>query len=229
MMKMILNKNILCLQQQVENSLETLLNLNLIRFYNPINVENDKINDTVRLSWFNHVSGRDVGSNAFLNINQYLSILEEGCYHALMEDYSIIRVSFTFRNNKLVSQNLLWWPCPVKIDFDDDEIDSPIEIVNLFLGDIKSFRMRSPIRVDFDLNRDTLNHPKAHIHTQHPKSRMNTVNPICFNTFIKFIYNHYYPHIELDNKRFPSISMNYPTSKDIAYYLEDKLVISQKI
>lgn len=228
MMKMILNKNILFLQQQVDNSLEILLNLNLIRFYNPINVEADKITDTIRLSWFNHLSGRDVGSNAFLNINQYLSILEAGSYHALMEDYSIIRVSFTFQNNKLISQNLLWWPCPVKIDF-DDEIDSPIEIVNLFLGDIDSFRMRSPIRVDFDLSRDTLDHPKAHIHTQHPKSRMNTVNPICFNTFIKFIYNHYYPHIGLNNKDFPSISINYPKSKDITYSLEDKLVISRSI
>ena len=226
MMKQTLNKNISFLQQQIDNSLETLLNLKLIRFYNPINVEKNEIEDSTRLSWFNHVGGREFASSAFLTIKQYLSILENGSYHALLNDYSIIRVSFTFHQNKLVSQNLLWWPCPVEIDFNDSGEESPIDIINLFLEDVESYRMRSPIRIDFDLSKDTIDHPKAHIHTQHPKSRMNTISPICFNTFVKFIFNHYYPMVVLDNKYFPSYSISYPSTKEISYSLREKLIIA---
>lgn len=85
--------------------------------------------------------------------------------------------------------------------------------------------MRSPIRVDFDIKNDTELHPKAHIHTQHPKSRMNTVKPICFNTFIKFIFNHYYPTVDFDGSKFNSVNLIYESTKDIEYHLKEKMLI----
>lgn len=105
--KKILNKNVLNIKEQIDNSLELLLNLKLIKFYNPVNVEYSKIKDTTKISWNNHLGGRNVSSNAFLSIAQYLSFLEQGSYHALLNDFSIIRVSFVFEHNKLISQNLL--------------------------------------------------------------------------------------------------------------------------
>ncbi|MDR7002727.1 DUF2290 domain-containing protein [Neobacillus niacini] len=220
-----LNKNVLALKEQIDNSLELLLSLNLIQFYNPVNVEYNEADDISKISWFNHIGGREVSSNAFLTIKQYLAILESGAYHVLMNDYSIIRASFTFKHNKLITQNLLWWPCPVKVDFGDNGEDSPAEIVSLFLEDTENFRMRSPVRIDFDKDNDTEDHPKAHIHTQHYKSRMNTVRPICFNTFLKFIFNHYYPTLKINNKIFSSCPINFESSKEISYTLKEKLMI----
>lgn len=220
-----MNKNIQNVVDQINNSLELLLNLKLIKFYNPVKVEYNKVKDETKISWNNHEGGRNVSSNAFLRIDQYLSILEQGSYHALLNDFSIIRVSFTFQQNKLISQNLLWWPCPVKVDMLDDGEYSPYEIVSVFLDDKDYYRMRSPIRIDFDCNNDTATHPKAHIHTQHSESRMNTIKPICFNTFIKFIFNHYYPTIDLDNSKFNSIILNFERKKEIDYVLKEKLII----
>lgn len=220
-----MNKNVLVIKEQIENSLEVLLNLKLIKFYNPVKVEYDQIKDITVISWYNHKGGREVSSNAFLSIEQYLTLLEHGAYHGLMNDLSIIRASFTFEHNKLISQNLLWWPCPVTIDFEDDGEFSPFEIVNLYLDDKKYFRMRSPIRVDFDINNDTVDHPKAHIHTQHPKSRMNTIKPICFNTFIRFIFNHYYPTIKVNNDDFPNSPLLHKSTKELSYTLKDQLII----
>lgn len=226
MMKQNLNKNILVMQEQIDNSLELLRNLNLIHFYNPVSLTHFKSEGITRLSWTNHISGREISSQAFTQIKQYLHLLENGSYHALLKDFSIIRVSFTYEQNLLVSQNLLWWPCPVKIEFEDEDDYSPIEIVKLFLEDIDSFRMRSPIRIDFDNSNDTFDHPRAHIHTQHPESRMNTVGPICFNTFVKFIYNHYYPETKLKNTNFPATPIKYTSNKEIDYVLKEKLILT---
>ncbi|MGY1460353.1 DUF2290 domain-containing protein [Bacillus toyonensis] len=221
-----INQNVLAIKEQIDNSLNQLASLNIVRFYNPSNITNNKQDDTFRISWFNHVGGRNVSSNAFLHLNQYLAILESGAYHALMHDYSILRVSFTYQHSKLISQNLLWWPCPVKIDFEYEEEFTPFELVNDFLEDKNNYRMRSPIRIDFDIENDTEDHPKAHIHTQHPKSRMNTVEPICFNTFIRFILNHYYPEVDVDITKFPKCPISYPKVKEIKYILEEKLVLA---
>ncbi|MDQ0926538.1 hypothetical protein QFZ25_000598 [Bacillus atrophaeus] len=222
-----MNKNVLSIKEQIENSLDVLLNLKLIKFFNPVKVDYDQGNDKTVISWYNHKGGREVSSNAFLKLSQYLTLLEHGAYHVLMNDYSIIRFSFTFEHNKLISQNLLWWPCPVFIDFEDDGEFSPYDIVNLHLEDQENLRMRSPIRVDFDFSNDTPDHPKAHVHTQHPKSRMNTIKPICFNTFIRFILNHYYPSVNISDDDFPSTPILVKSSKEISYNLKDQLFISQ--
>ncbi|MCC0567571.1 DUF2290 domain-containing protein [Brevibacillus borstelensis] len=219
------NSCVLVLKEQINNSLELLKTLNLVRFYNEIGEEYLKDEDLYRLSWKNHTGGRNVSSNAFLKINQYLEILESGAYHAILFDYSIIRVSFSFSGDELVSQNLLWWPCPVEVDFEDEEFDSFAEIVNLFLQEREYYRMRSPVRIDLDTSNDSPEHPKAHMHIQHPKSRINTEEPICFNTFVKFIINNYYPQISIKDSDFPSTNIRYRSSKRIDYIKKHKLYI----
>lgn len=70
-----------------------------------------------------------------------------------MFDNSIIRCSFTFQNSKLISQNLLWWPCPVTKDTDMEDEFGLIESIKMKLEDheVSSYlQMRSPIRIDFD-------------------------------------------------------------------------------
>lgn len=219
------NKCVLNLKNQINNSLVLLEKLKLVRYYNNIEEEYIVDDDVFRLSWKNHSGGRNVSSNAFLKIDQYLGILNSGAYHAILRDYSIIRVSFSFNDSNLVSQNLLWWPCPVEIDFEDEEYDSYVDIVEMFLYEKKNFRMRSPIRIDLDTTNNTPDHPMAHMHTQHPKSRINIEEPICFNSFIKFIINNYYPTITIRNSDFPSMILKHKSLSKVEYLIKDKLVI----
>ena len=219
------NKCVLQLKDQINNSLEILHNLHLVRYFNPIEEEYISSEDIYRLSWKNHIGGRSVSSKSFLKIEQFMDILNNGAYHAILFDYSIIRVSFSFDGNNLISQNLLWWPCPVVIDFEDDEYDSYIEIVELFLLEKENFRMRSPIRVDLDITNDTPDHPKAHLHMQHHDSRINIESPICFNTFIKYIFNKCYPNIAIRSSDFPSMNLKLESKEVIEYVHKHKLYI----
>lgn len=208
---------ILDLKEQVNNSIELLNQYGLIRFSFPINESVSK-NGNLMLTWDNHVGGRSVSSKAFLKIEQYISILESKAYHIILFDYSIIRVSFEFEGDKLISQNLLWWPCPVEItDFKDEDEESFETIVNLFLSDLENLRMRSPIRIDLDVSNDTALHPKAHMHTQHSDTRINTIEPICFNTFIKFVFNNFYPTVAFNNKQFPSRNLTFDRMAPVKY------------
>lgn len=225
-MKIQTNRNVDNILNQINNSLELLVELRLAVFFNPIHSVYDKTNNISKLTWNNHVSGRETSANAFTSVKQYLSILKSGAFHALLQDYSIIRVSFKFEGPKLISQNLLWWPCPVRFENDEHDEYTPAEIVELYLSEFANLQMRSPIRIDFDSENDKEDHPKAHLHTQHYESRMNTVRPICFNEFLKFIFNHYYPHIIFDNSKFSNIPLNYEKGKSIEYLLKEKMLIS---
>lgn len=75
--------------------------------------------------------------------------------------------------------------------------------------------MRSPIRIDFDSENDKEGHPAVHLHTQHHNSRMKVNKPICFNRFMRFIIENYYPNTVINfdkwyyaSFKFDEVNMN---------------------
>lgn len=52
--------------------------------------------------------------DSLLYIEQFLEIFKNRQYHFILKDGSLIRVSFKFSGSLLESQNLLWWPCPIR-------------------------------------------------------------------------------------------------------------------
>ena len=54
--------------------------------------------------------------------------------------------------------------------------------------------MRSPLRFDFDPSNTSELHPATHVHMQHADCRISAKRPICFNTFIKFVFKNFYPN-----------------------------------
>ena len=54
--------------------------------------------------------------------------------------------------------------------------------------------MRSPLRFDFDPSNTSDLHPATHVHMQHADCRISAKRPICFNTFIKFVFKNFYPN-----------------------------------
>lgn len=171
------------------------------------------INEKVQqLTWQNHRGGRLVSSKSFLKIDQYLEILSSYAYQLLLYDYSIIRYSFVLDGARILSQNLLWWPCPV-------HIDREVEIEFGFIEGIKEkvnasqnqsdYIMRSPIRVDFDCSNDQYSHPSAHIHFQHHDCRINSCRPICFNQFMKFVICNFYPDSNINCDKWTLLKYQY--------------------
>ncbi len=210
MMKMKTNKVFENTASQIKSTTEILKAKGFVVFdIPPQKIINDKCQ---QLTWQNHHSGRSVSSKAFLKIEQYLDILSTNAYQLLLSDYSIIRYSFVFDGSRLEQQNVLWWPCPVKMD---EETENEFGIVEGIKQKVNAsqnqsdFIMRSPIRIDFDSKNDEISHPRAHAHIAHPECRINSDHPICFNRFMKFIIDNFYPQEKINFKKWNILSYQY--------------------
>lgn len=67
-----------------------------------------------------------------------------------------------------------------------------------FLEDDKwyeNIEMRSPVRIDYDPRKEVVSsaHPPVHMHIEHMECRIFIEKPMCFNSFIKLIFNNFYP------------------------------------
>ncbi len=212
---------------QIRNSTEVLKELGIVQYEIPMDTIFEP--DRQVITWKNHKGGRDVSSKAFTTIAQYLAIVSSNAYQLLLKDYSIIRYSFTFCDNMLLAQNLLWWPCPVKLDNDTEEEFGLLESIKILLADKeagKKFLMRTPIRVDFDASKNTEYHPSAHVHIQHHDCRINSEKPICFNSFIELVIRNFYPEISINFKRWNNLRYQYPCKgRKIEYINRTRLLI----
>ena len=196
-----MNKNVENTLQQINNTLDILIAQGIVKYIQPCRIKENKKEGITSITWNNHVGGRAVSGKAFNTPGQYFSILASNAYQAIMIDYSVVRVSFTFSKEKLVAQNLLWWPCPVLMDDEMENEFGLFESVKVMLEDIESEKyltMRTPIRIDFDSSNNSYFHPRAHTHIQHHDSRINNIAPICFNCFMKFILETHYPYLNVD-------------------------------
>lgn len=209
----IMNKNLERIVAQIQNTVEQMQKSGYVLYYNLPKCE--EYDGKKVVTWNNHKGGREVSSKYFLRIAQYMKIVSDGAYMAILSDYSIIRCSFSFVDNKIVSENLLWWPCPVRMDSNMADEFGLIETVEMLLTDKdveKYIRMRSPIRVDFDVDNDTEEHPRAHLHMENEECRINTNEPICFNRFINYIVKSFYPSWKIEFKEYDYIKFQYDKS-----------------
>lgn len=195
-MKKLMNRHVENTQNQINNTLRTLQTLGLVRVSKSLVHEKNSAVET--LTWGNHKSGRHNAGDSFNTLNQYATIYDTGAYHCILFDGSIIRVFYEFDKNILKRQSLLFWPAPIP-DIPESDVDElgMWDALSLYLGDLRventNFRMRTPVRFDYDSGNDTLKHPGTHVHMQHSECRIGSRAPLCFNTFISFIFQNFYP------------------------------------
>lgn len=189
------------IEMQINNTLDMLLDKGYLYTYNSLRREQVD-NNTIRLSWNNHQSGGFNTGDSFLRISQYERIIKDGSYLCILFDGSLIRVSYTVKNNTLIAHNLLWWPAPYKYENVTLDDVPPVQMIDDFLEDAQwynSIEMRSPIRIDYDpreaIVRD--NHPPVHMHIEHKDCRIFVDKPMCFNRFIKYIFLNFYPQCNI--------------------------------
>lgn len=65
------------------------------------------------------------------------------------------------------------------------------------------------------------------MHTQHEECRINTKEPICFNRFINYIIQCYYPEWNVKFRQTDFIKLNFEKSRnEISYYNESQIIIN---
>lgn len=182
--------------QSIKNTLILLTDNDLTIFHNDPLYQ--KSRNDVKITWPNHNPGRHNCNSSFGYVAQYKTIIKTGAYTCLLFDGTIVRVSYSFNNNSLTDHSLLWWPSPFKINSDDLEMGGVLEIFDLYANSEdwhEQIQMRSPIRFDYDKEKGTNEHPVSHLHLQTSDCRLYIDRPICFNRFIKFIFQSFYPDI----------------------------------
>lgn len=213
------NSNVENIKNQIDNTLMLLYEKGAISFWNECSINLDERSLYQTVTWNNHVSCREVSSKAFNSLKQYLEILKNGSYQALLSDGSIIRCSYKFEGAHLISYNLLYWPCPiVSKDYSEEESEglSFSDIIEERLSNeriLDVVEMRTPIRFDFDVTNDRLDHPRAHVHMQHCDCRINTKEPMCFNSFMKFVLENFYPSMNLNFSDWTYLPISFASKK----------------
>lgn len=187
--------------EQITNTLEMLLDKGFVYTYNDLRREYIDEN-TIRLSWNNHLSGAFNAGNNFLKLEQYKQIINNNSYLCILFDGSLIRVSYTIKNEHIIGHNLLWWPAPYRYSGVSLDDVSPNQLLLDFLEDDKWYdhmEMRSPIRIDYDPRKEVVSptHPPVHMHIEHMNCRIFIEQPMCFNSFIKLIFNNFYPDCKI--------------------------------
>ncbi len=180
------------LKDEITNTLSILLEKNLLKYYLPLKEEFSE--NTFSLTWNNHSSSRLNTEHHFGMVTQYKYFLECSSITAMLFDGSILKVSYTInREIFLISHNLTFWPAPFQTKVDSE--DSPIDIIEKYTYDdnwINKLKMRTPMRLDFDINKIKQGHTAVHMHMQDNDCRMHILQPVCFNKFIKFIFKNFY-------------------------------------
>lgn len=211
-----INKFVISCSNEMQNTLELLYNKKYLYFYNPPIIEKiiENKEEVYVITWPNHTGGRDNCGKAFTRLNQYNHLIENSSYMGILYDGSIIRSTYKFKVNKLIGHSHLWWPAPYLIE----EGLTPHEMYESFITDpqwTNKLNMRSPIRIDYDPENNTKEHPAVHLHTQHHESRIHVDEPICFNRFIQYILKNFYPDIGIECDKWNRLNFTYDKIKSI--------------
>lgn len=219
------NKNIQNVADEMNNLMMLLYDLKWLYFYKEVRPQ--LINGKQIITWNDHVSDRANCGSSFTTLEQYEHILKTGAFHCILFDGSIIRSSITFDSKNLINHSHLWWPAPFIDDGNITEEFTPQNKYEDFLNDpnwMGKLRMRSPIRIDFDPENESESHPLVHMHTQHHESRVHLDSPICFSKFVKYIFQSFYPDIDLDFRKWNLLSFSYQKAKLSEYTFSSVII-----
>ncbi|MDR2438509.1 MAG: DUF2290 domain-containing protein [Planctomycetaceae bacterium] len=204
------------LKYQIFNGFRILQHQELIYTYNSP-ICNEK-GISFNITYPNHQSGTSFSNHPYGTIDNYLSFLQREEYSCLFWDASILQIYYEFNGNQLLKHRLTWYPCPFSMKLNETGDIPPLDWIDL-LGTSwqEHLVMRSPIRFDFDAqpHRDPANHPASHLHFNDKSCRILVSHPLCFNRFIGFIFNFFYPEIKCELPK--EILWNKNISADFGY------------
>jgi hypothetical protein len=152
---------------------------------------------TSRVSWVNADVGSAIKYYDFATVDEYLFWLDSNNYSVVLNDGAVLQLSYEFSGARsdLVAHRLAYFPCPVDITLPDPDDIPPADLVRLSLGKASSVAMRTPIRFDFDVRAQQVDHPASHVTLNYSHCRCPVVGPLSPGHFVKFIFRQFYPTI----------------------------------
>jgi hypothetical protein len=218
--------------RDVENDISalvsSLLEAKLAVDSNPVGVH--RRGNLQYVTWPSALDAPPVDPEDFASVKEYRELIRSRFYTCLLIDGSFLQLGYTFHRDELRKHRLCFYPSPIALRADEYEPEMDVgEIVDFYLDDelaaFRSFlraddeetgivgnsemrlRMRSPVRFDFDLDNQAVDHPGSHLHISHEECRWPVFGPLSVGHFARFVFRHFYPDLWSEHEFLRSIVM----------------------
>lgn len=126
--------------------------------------------------------------------NIYDELLRQGAYNMQMLDGALIQMMYRFKDKRLESHRLAFFPSPYLKEYQNDPELYEEELI--YAEIIKKSVVPVPLRFDFDSKNEVfkeLEHPKSHLTLgQYANCRIPVTSPLAPYLFINFILRNFY-------------------------------------
>ncbi|MEU8319749.1 DUF2290 domain-containing protein [Nonomuraea sp. NPDC048881] len=171
----------------MQNVLDYLDSADLALYVNPVALTPD------RVSWHAYNPAAEfMTSRQHATIKQYRHWLRNGMYSALLYDASILQITYTVSDGKVIGHRLAYVPCPFDIDQDLLRSGEPVDDIIGLYDRAADVALRSPVRFDYDPATARAGHPAAHLTINSPDCRIACVAPLHVQRFVDFVFRHFY-------------------------------------
>lgn len=135
----------------------------------------------------------DLSHLSIESINTYLFFLENEHFSIILNDGSIIQLSFKIKRGNICGHRLVFIPCPVIFDPIRLERDPLYDVVleQLFSGNPEALAQRGVVRFDFDPEAATKDHPPSHLTVNFDETRIPVSRSLDATTFLTFLDDHF--------------------------------------
>ena len=175
-----------------------------------------RMGDRVRLSWPESRNRHGVfAEQQFASLSEYRTFVIGSHYTSLLNEGSLLQISFDFKRDEMVAHRFCFYPCPLEFpengypnDFEawsdllETELRRQIDALASEptgpegsdpLGAEGLLRLRSPLRFDFESENRVAAEPSSHVHINAAGARIPVHAALSINQFISFIIKNYYP------------------------------------
>jgi hypothetical protein len=173
-----------------------------------------KVGDRTRLSWPQaRVDPGLFSVQPYASISEYRAFLTGNHFSFLLNEGSLVQISFDFRHDKMLAHRYCFYPCPLMLApqsyMNIDELSDLLELElirqvqalqpnpdvddEISNGTGGLLRLRSPIRFDFESETRVAKEPESHLHLSSSGARVPVHAPVSLAHFIQFVLRHFYP------------------------------------
>ena len=102
--------------------------------------------------WMNSIGAEGSAEDQdFGTVFEYLQLLREQHYTIVLFDGAIIQLAYVFFRGELIKHRLCYYPCPVNVDFRNEEYESFVDFIEeaIVRDPLSLLRLRSPMRFAF--------------------------------------------------------------------------------
>jgi len=141
-------------------------------------------------------------------IGEYRSLLAGRQFTCVLSDGALLQLAYTFDRDRIATHRLCFYPCPVRLEGEDDELDQGLlELIDSLLEEEFAgpatevrFRGRSPIRFDFNAAIARRDHSACHAHWESPECRWPVFGPLSVGHFVRFVFRRLYPEVWIQHR-----------------------------